>query len=195
MLLCRSIHTLCTRILGLPIPCFLLPLFVNPDGVLDSGFRMRPDSPSLSDSTEVQVGSPLGEERDERHGKEKEANTANVSTSSKDSSNVDQASDLSEKSALTQQEEELLMANLREKRGDLAEGQRISTVRQTLEADFDITSKKKEFEFIQEIQKDMKAKKEDCPVITNSTFSSINEYQSKIQDGRGGSGANKINKK
>lgn len=33
--------------------------------------------------------------------------------------------------------------------------------------------------------KEMGTKKEDCPV-TNSTFNEVKEYQSNIQDGRGG---------
>lgn len=52
------------------------------DAVLDSALHVRPESPSSKDSTEAQVGSPLGEERDERHGKENEADTSFHSCSS-----------------------------------------------------------------------------------------------------------------
>jgi hypothetical protein len=114
-----------------------------------------------------------------------EASSASVSTSSDDSSSVDQASGFREKSALDQRKEELLMDNLKERKGDLGDGQRISTVRQTVETDLHVSNKGQEFELIKQIEKETGAKKEDCPV-TNSTFNEIKEFQSKIQDGTGG---------
>lgn len=113
-----------------------------------------------------------------------EASSSSVSTSSEDSSSVDQASGFREKSALDQRKEELLMENLQERKGDLGDGQRISTVRQTVETDLHVTNKGEEFEFIKQIEKETGAKKEDCPV-TNSTFNEIQYYQSQIQDGKG----------
>lgn len=74
-----------------------------------------------------------------------EASSSSVSTSSEDSSSVDQASGFREKSALDQRKEELLMENLQERKGDLGDGQRIYTVRQTVETDLHVTNKGEEF--------------------------------------------------
>jgi len=106
----------------------------------------------------------------------------NASSSAPDHSD---ASGSPEKSALDERKEELLLSNIEEKKGDLGTGQRLSDVRKEVETDFHITTKGQEFELIKEIQKEAGAKKEDCPA-TNCAFNSIKEYQSHVQDGRGG---------
>lgn len=89
-----------------------------------------------------------------------------------------------EKSALDDRKEELLLSNIIEKKGDLADGQRISDVRRAVEADFNVSTTGQEFELIKEIQKEAGTHKEDCPATTNSALNQIREYQSNVQDRR-----------
>ena len=88
---------------------------------------------------------------------------------------------------MDQRAEELLIENLKERKGELGEEQRISNVRKTVENDLNVQNKAEEFEFIKQIEKEKEAgtKKEDCPV-TNCTFNEIKEFESQIQDGKGG---------
>lgn len=80
---------------------------------------------------------------------------------------------------------ELILENLKEKRGDLGDGQRLSEVGNKVENDFQITNNVEKLELIKQMEKETCTKKEDSPV-TNSTFNEVRDYESKIQDGRGG---------
>ena len=68
----------------------------------------------------------------------------------------------------------------------MGDGQRISSVRQTVENDLFIATKGQEFELIRQIEREMTNKTEKYPV-TNSTFNEIKDYQSKVLDGQRGS--------
>lgn len=78
---------------------------------------------------------------------------------------------------MEQKKEELILANLTERKGDLGENQRLSAVRETLETDFQVSNKGREFEFILQMEREKKAPKGDCPV-TSSTFYEVSEHQS-----------------
>lgn len=90
-----------------------------------------------------------------------------------------------ENSALDQRKEELITENLHLRKGALGDGQEVSKVRQEIEKDFHVQNKGEEFELIKQMEKEEKNKEGDCPV-TKSTFTEVRDYQSKIQDGRGG---------
>lgn len=171
MILGCGINVLLQRLCW-PFPSFIIHYMTGAPG--DAPFDLnQPDAAATEEH-----GDPGGTSRNE-------ASSSSVSTSSEDSSSVDQASGSREKSALDQRKEELIMENLQERKGDLADDQRVSDVRKAVEADFDVSTKADEFELIEEMKKEAGAKKEDCPA-TNSAFHGIREYQGHVQDGRGG---------
>lgn len=89
-------------------------------------------------------------------------------------------------SALDQRKDELIQANLLQRKGDLAEGQEVAEVRQAVETDFGIDTKGAEFELIRQMEKEVgSSKNEECPA-TNSIFNEIKDHLGKHQDGRGG---------
>lgn len=93
--------------------------------------------------------------------------------------------DSKEKSALHEKAEDLLLEKINDKKADLAEGQRISNVREAVETDLDIQTKSDELKFIIEMEKDSGATEKKSHAI-NSALNQIKDFQSKIQDGRGG---------
>ena len=88
-------------------------------------------------------------------------------------------------SALEQRTNELIQENLKERKGDLGDGQRVSEVRQGVEQDLNIEKKAEKFELIKQLEKEVKAKNEPSPV-TNCAFNEVKEHAGKIQDGKGG---------
>ena len=60
--------------------------------------------------------------------------------------------------ALDQRKDELLVENLKERKVDLGDGQRVSQVRQGVEDYFHIETKADEFILIKELEKEVKAK-------------------------------------
>lgn len=88
-------------------------------------------------------------------------------------------------SALDERKDQLIQENVKERKGDLGDGQRVSEVRQGVEQDFQISTKGEEFELIKQLSKEVKAKNEPSPV-TNCAFNSIKEHEALTQDGKGG---------
>lgn len=97
---------------------------------------------------------------------------------------VAENSDSGAKSALKERLEERLVENLQEKKGDLGEQQRISEVRESLEATLNIETKKEEFLLVKQIENELEKKTGQRPV-TNLTFNEVSDHQSKILDGTG----------
>lgn len=89
-------------------------------------------------------------------------------------------------SALDLRKDELIQANLRLRKGDLAEGQAVAEVRKAVETDLGIETKGEEFELIRQMEKEVgSSKKEQCPA-TNSIFNEIKDHLGKHLDGLGG---------
>lgn len=86
-------------------------------------------------------------------------------------------------SALDDRANELRNANLKDRKGALAEGQDVSEVREAVKDYFFIKTKAEEFKLIQQMEKERGVQKEgECP----ATLNEIKDYESHIQDGRGG---------
>ena len=88
-------------------------------------------------------------------------------------------------SALDQRKDELIEANLLQRKGNIAEGQEVAEVRQAVETDFGIDTKGAEFALVKQMEKEVgSSKNEKCPA-TNSIFNEVKDFQSHVQDGRG----------
>ena len=74
--------------------------------------------------------------------------------------------------------------NLRERKGDLGDGQKIDEVRQEVEKDLNIETKGEEFSLIKQLEKEVKAKNKPSP-MTNCVFNEVKEHEAKIQNGKG----------
>lgn len=86
---------------------------------------------------------------------------------------------------MDQRKDELLFENIKERKGDLGDGQRVSQVRQGVEDDFHIKTKADEYLLVKKLEAEVKEKNKPSPATT-SAFREILQHQGKIQDGRGG---------
>jgi hypothetical protein len=89
------------------------------------------------------------------------------------------------KSALEDMEEERLLDDLQDKKGDLGEGQRLSGFRRSVDQIFGVTTPGGKFELIQNLRKETGGYLADAPV-TRSMFNVVREHQSRNSSGRGG---------
>lgn len=87
------------------------------------------------------------------------------------------------KSALEEKLEEDLFSNIREHKGELPEGQRISDVRRGVENSLDLQGRGDQFNLIQQIEQE-RSHKEGAVPATNTSFREIVEYQVCHPDGR-----------
>jgi hypothetical protein len=146
----------------------------------DSGAEAHsePAGPSSSEATSVDQGTSRNEASSSSVGASSGAEKAN--------SGVDQASGSREKSALNERAEELIERNLKERKGDVGDGQRISDVRKAVEADTGVDTKASEFQLIQEMEKEAGSSKNKETPVTNLIFNEVKDHQGKILDGKGG---------
>jgi len=90
-------------------------------------------------------------------------------------------------SALEARAEELIITNLLQRKGALGGGQEVSEVRQALEAHFDVHSKPEQFQLIRQMERELTpTENEEKPPVTTVSLNEVKEYESHIQDGRGG---------
>lgn len=89
-----------------------------------------------------------------------------------------------EPSALQQRENELILENVEQRKGALGEGQKVDEVRVAVEQDCGAQGPVDRFSLIQELKAETKGT-QDCPA-TKSALNEIKDFQSHVQDGRGG---------
>jgi hypothetical protein len=87
--------------------------------------------------------------------------------------------------ALDQKANETLEDILSNKKAALGDKQEVSSVREAVKQDFNITTKGEEYSLIKQMEAEAEASKMDCPA-TNSALNEIKDHQSKRVDGRGG---------
>ena len=87
-------------------------------------------------------------------------------------------------SALDERTNQLLLENVKEKKGDLGDGQKLSDLRAGVEKDFAIENNSDKFQLIKQLETEINKKPETNPV-TKATFNEIKDYQSHVQDGHG----------
>lgn len=88
-----------------------------------------------------------------------------------------------EPSALQERAEELLLENLQERKAALVEGEPIAEVREAVENDLKVTDKVKEFQLIQDLQKEQNLNP-NCPG-TKSALNEIKDFSGRAQDWKG----------
>lgn len=90
-----------------------------------------------------------------------------------------------EPSALEVRAKELIMDNLEVRKADKGEEQDPAELLSTLEEENKIRTITDRFKGIQELQKEKDHPMKSCP-LTNLIFNEVKDYESHVQDGRGG---------
>jgi hypothetical protein len=93
-----------------------------------------------------------------------------------------------DKSALEETIEDFILSNLKDKKGDLGDGQRLSNIRREVENNLDVHSNPQRFSLCEKIKKE--AKKDTDNPVTKFTFREVEAYQSKkLEDKTEGKGS------
>ncbi|KAJ8746880.1 hypothetical protein K2173_010152 (mitochondrion) [Erythroxylum novogranatense] len=127
--------------------------------------------PSGSDIGGPQMMMPSGS------GSEVSSSEASVNQTGAGPSNARTDDSSSAPSAFEERTNELIQENLKERKGDLGDGQRVSEVRQAVEEDFEIGTKAEEFTLIKEFEAEAQGGskrniQEDLPA-TKSVFNQV----------------------
>lgn len=96
-----------------------------------------------------------------------------------------EASSSAPSSRLEKLEEDLIGESLHQIKADIGEGEPISDVREAVEADFSVYSEPEKLNLIDQLRGEIEAPNKDAPV-TKSSLNEIKDFESKVQDGRGG---------
>jgi hypothetical protein len=91
----------------------------------------------------------------------------------------------SEPSALDLRKEDLILANLKARKGEVAEGQKVAEVRAALENDFSIHTKPAEFLLVKQMETEVGLSKKDKSPATTSIFNTVRDFVCKNVDGTG----------